>query len=132
MKLTTLITFVLSLTITLSANADDIKLTASDGNKVFGTFTQATPKNDKIVLLFHQARSNHHEYDPTYPLVNKAGFDTLTIDQRSGGHMWNKDNLTVKANGKSTDYASALPVHCQTCKRLSIGLSKRNTRRLLP
>lgn len=89
--------------------AEVVKLSTSDNKSVFGSLNKAKEKNDKIVLLFHQARSNRHEYDPIFPLINKEGFDTLAIDQRSGGRMWGKENLTVKANGKSTDYASALP-----------------------
>ncbi len=111
MKLFTLTTFVLLLTITLSANAQDLKLTTSDNKIVFGICNpaQSKRKSDKIVILFHQARSNQNEYDPIYRLINKEGFDTLTIDQRSGGKMWKHHNRTVVRNGKSTDYASALP-----------------------
>ena len=86
-----------------------LKLKAADGNAVFATFTAAAPANDKIVLLFHQARSNRHEYDTIIAEINKAGFDTLATDQRSGGPMWDEQNLTVKANGKSTEYPDAFP-----------------------
>ncbi len=94
---------------TLSINAEEIKLTATDGKPIFGTFTAAKASNDKIVLLFHQARSNRHEYDTVAPVINKAGFDTLAIDQRSGGPMWGEVNQTVEAAGKSTEYAEAYP-----------------------
>ncbi len=90
-----------------SSNAEELKLTAHDGKIVFATFSKASAGNDKIVLLFHQARSNRHEYDPIVPPINQAGFDTLAIDQRSGGSMWGKENQTVKVAGKSTDYVRA-------------------------
>ncbi len=107
-----LITFTICLLIpamSQSIRAEEVELTTSDHQKVFGTFTAAKANNDKIVLLFHQARSNRHEYDTVAPLIIDAGYDTLRIDQRSGGPMWGEENQTVKAAGKSTEYAEAYP-----------------------
>jgi len=94
---------------TVTLDAKEIKLTATDGKPIFGTFTAAKANNNKIVLLFHQARSNRHEYDTVAPVINKAGFDVLRIDQRSGGPMWGEENQTVNAAGKSTEYAETFP-----------------------
>lgn len=91
------------------ANDGAVTLTAADDVKVFGTLSTAKEDNDRIILLFHQARSNRHEYDPIAPQLNELGFDTLAIDQRSGGTMWEHDNETVKALGDSTEYLYALP-----------------------
>ena len=99
----------LSLLVPLNACASDVKLKTSDGRVVYGDFKQAKPNNDRIVLLFHQARSNRHEYDPIAPAINKIGFDTLAIDQRSGGNMWGETNQTVAAAGNSTGYTEAFP-----------------------
>ncbi len=107
--LTTLTICLLIPTMSQSIQAEEVKLTTADHQNVFGTFTAAKANNDKIVLLFHQARSNRHEYDTVAPVINKAGFDTLRIDQRSGGPMWGEENQTVKAAGKSTEYAEAYP-----------------------
>lgn len=91
-----------------AVEAKELELRAADKVKVFGEFSAAKGKNDKLVLLFHQARSNHHEYDTIAPALNKVGFDTLAIDQRSGGKLWGHDNKTVKTLGKSTSYMAAL------------------------
>ena len=88
-------------------NAKEVTLTAADGGKVFGTHRSSSGK--VVVLLFHQAGSNRHEYGPTVPVLLKWGFDTLAIDQRSGGKMWGKANQTVKTRGGSTPYLEALP-----------------------
>ncbi len=110
MNMTAIIsTSLLVIAMTVTAKAEEMKLTATDGKPIWGTFTAAKPNNDKIVILFHQARSNRHEYDPVVPVINKAGYDTLRIDQRSGGTMWGKENQTVKAAGRSTEYVEAYP-----------------------
>lgn len=94
--------------------AAELQLQASDGTRIFATLHPAsgasTAKNRRaIVLLFHQAGSNRHEYDPIVPVLNAAGFDTLAIDQRSGGTMWGAPNQTVRARGGSVGYLQALP-----------------------
>lgn len=58
-----------------------------------------------LILLFHQAGSNHHEYDPVAPMLNDIGFDTLAVDQRSGGSAFGFANETAKA--ASGDYIAA-------------------------
>ncbi len=86
-----------------------VTLHAADGVSVFGTFARAAAENDKIILLFHQARANRHEYDAVVPDLNRAGFDTLAIDQRSGGDLFGGHNQTVTKLGKSVDYIDAMP-----------------------
>ncbi len=91
------------------ARGEEITVQAKDGQKVFGTYMQAKATNDRVILLYHQAKSNRHEYAPITPELNKLGFDTLAIDQRSGGEMWGHTNETVKARGQSTSYVEAYP-----------------------
>jgi pimeloyl-ACP methyl ester carboxylesterase len=82
-------------------------LVAKDKTRVYSSFTAAINNNNKIALLFHQAGSNRMEYDPIVSQLHIAGFDTLTIDQRSGGTRWNFDNMTVKRLGESAEYVDA-------------------------
>ena len=84
-------------------------LIAKDKTRIYSSFTSAYDNNDKIVLLFHQAGSNRMEYQPILRDIHIASFDTLTVDQRSGGEKWDFANTTVKKLGKSTDYAQAYP-----------------------
>ncbi|RAP57539.1 hypothetical protein BTJ49_10075 [Oleiagrimonas sp. MCCC 1A03011] len=62
-----------------------------------------------MLLLFHQARASRHEYDPLIPAFNRLGFDTLAIDQRSGGDLFGGHNETVAKRGASTGYLDARP-----------------------
>lgn len=87
----------------------EIAFSAADGQRVFATYTRASTPTKKVVLLFHQASSNRHEYDPIAPELNAAGFDTLAIDQRSGGKSWGHSNKTVDAMGHSASYSEAYP-----------------------
>ncbi len=92
-----------------NTSGNELTLSASDKEKLFGTFTQTEPGSRKIILLFHQAASNRHEYDPIIPHLLAAGFDTLAIDQRSGGERWGHANKTVDSGWGSTTYPEAYP-----------------------
>lgn len=87
---------------------ESVTLHAGDGVSVYGTLTRAAPHNAKIILLFHQAHANRHEYDALIPALTQLGFDTLAIDQRSGGDLFGGHNQTVAKLGKSTDYIDAM------------------------
>lgn len=91
-----------------SASADEVRFIARDGTEVYGEFHQAEGRSRGILLLFHMAGSNLGEYDPLVPVLNKAHFSTLAIDQRSGGNLWGRRNETAfKAKGRK-DYSDAL------------------------
>lgn len=99
---------------TLSASAiepsGDMRIIiADDKTRIYARYYRAMNNNTKIALLFHQAGSNVMEYEPVLSTFHVAGFDTLTIDQRSGGTLWGVDNLTVKKLGASTEYVEAYP-----------------------
>ncbi|MFX8211177.1 hypothetical protein ABTK89_19200, partial [Acinetobacter baumannii] len=48
------------------ATTQDVTLTAADGTSIFGTYYRAA-KPKALILLFHQAGSSRHEYDPIAP-----------------------------------------------------------------
>ncbi|KGI78369.1 hypothetical protein LF63_0105210 [Oleiagrimonas soli] len=62
-----------------------------------------------MLLLFHQAGASRHEYDPLIATFTKLGYDTLAIDQRSGGSLFGGRNRTVVKLGHSASYLEALP-----------------------
>lgn len=64
----------------IASAGEEVTLDAADGAKVFGTYTMASANNDKIIILFHQALSNRHEYDPT----DDIGWPDARLN-RSGG-----------------------------------------------
>ena len=85
---------------------------ASDGETVYG-WSQISPQDiarkRAVILLFHQAGSSHAEYTPTQAILARHGWDSIAIDQRSGGTMYGP-NETVKKRGKSApSYEDALP-----------------------
>lgn len=107
---TSTVVLLLALAVPLSAMAGDaLILHAADNVAVHGELTHAANKQEAIALLFHQARGNLHEYDAVVPVLNKLGYDTLAIDQRSGGNLFGGVNQTVAARGSSSGYIDALP-----------------------
>lgn len=65
-----------------------------------------------IILLCHQARFNKFEYAGIAERLNKMGYNSMAIDQRSGGPIGNKQNLTYlrgRKLNKSLDYIDAEP-----------------------
>lgn len=89
--------------------AESVTLHAADQVTVYGTLNKARADNDKVLLLFHQASASRHEYDPLIARFNQLGFDTLAIDQRSGGDLFGGHNRTVQTLGRSADYLDAAP-----------------------
>lgn len=90
------------------ASAEPVTLTAADGVKVYGEYWPAADARAPLILAFHQAGSSHAEYAPLAPRLNRAGFNVLAIDQRSGGNEFGGKNRTVAALGRSTSYDAAL------------------------
>ena len=90
-----------------AAGSEAVTLRTADGIVVHGRFYPA-PKSKATILLFHQAGSSKDEYATIAPRLAAAGYSALAIDQRSGGEMFGP-NETVKAAGKSIDYADAVP-----------------------
>ena len=79
-----------------ASHAEPVQFKADDGVTIDGDYQGdgAGP----IILLFHQASANRHEYDPIAPRLNALGFDTLAIDQRAGGGLFDHPNETAKGH----------------------------------
>lgn len=88
-------------------SGDMTLLIAKDKTRVYASYYRAMNNNSKIALLFHQAGSNRMEYEPLLSTMHIAGYDTLTVDQRSGDTRWGADNMTVKRIGESAEYIDA-------------------------
>jgi alpha-beta hydrolase superfamily lysophospholipase len=106
MMVSTLIALLLPV---LAFAAEPVTLHSADQVQIFGTLSTSRPHNDKVLLLFHQARASRHEYDSLIAGFNQLGYDTLAIDQRFGGDLFGGHNQTVNALGKSADYLDAVP-----------------------
>jgi len=92
------------------AAAAPVELRAADGVRVFGTYLPAgTARRRGTILLFHMAGSNRAEYAPIAPELARLGFDSLAIDQRSGGDAWGRRNQTASLLPHDPGYRAALP-----------------------
>ena len=85
-----------------------VTFVASDGLKIHGIYYPAPGSSTPVILLFHQAGSNHWEYAPIAPRLVSAGFSCLAVDQRAGGDMWGHKNLTAGQLSHPADYLDAL------------------------
>lgn len=99
----------LSPALALPALAEPVSIDAKDGVKIYGDFRRAEGQPRATILLFHMAGSNKSEYAPLAPILNKAGFNTLAIDQRSGGDLWGDVNKTAAKARGGADFADAIP-----------------------
>lgn len=99
---------VLSPVLVVPAHAEPVSFDAKDGVKIYGDFREAEGSPRGTILLFHMAGSNKSEYAPLAPVLNKAGFATLAIDQRSGGDLWGHVNETAAQAKGGVGYADAL------------------------
>ena len=75
------------------------------GVMVYGVYHDAQDSSRPMILLFHQAASNHYEYVTIAPKLAAEGFSCLAIDQRWGGEMWGHTNETVRKLGHSESSA---------------------------
>lgn len=91
-----------------TAQAQPLTFTASDGVTVHAEYRGSKDHSKPLILLFHQAGSNLHEYDTIAPRLIQLGFDTLAVDQRSGGDAYEQSNLTAAAVKGSRSYLEAL------------------------
>lgn len=61
-----------------------VELVAADKTKIAANYYPASqPK--AILLLFHQAGADYHEYDLIGPRLAAAGYSALAVNQRGGG-----------------------------------------------
>lgn len=87
--------------------AEPVVFSAADGVKVHAEYNSIQGQSRPLILLFHQAGSNRHEYDTIAPTLNRIGFDTLAVDQRSGGDAYGNRNQTAAGVKGSPSYLNA-------------------------
>lgn len=85
-----------------------VQFKAGDGTAIYGAYYAAAGSSRPMILLFHQAGSNHFEYSGIAPKLVKEGFNCLAIDQRWGGKMWGQTNATVRKLGHAETAAGDL------------------------
>ncbi|MGH9865027.1 MAG: alpha/beta hydrolase [Candidatus Acidiferrales bacterium] len=85
-----------------------VQFKATDGVTIYGEYYAAKSESRPMILLFHQASSNHYEYAAIAPKLAAAGFSCLATDQRWGGKMWGQTNQTVQKLGHAETSADNL------------------------
>lgn len=88
----------------------EVLLPSLDGLLIHSKLYVTDSKEEKIMLLCHQARYSKGEYKETAPKFNKLGYTCLAIDQRSGDSInrdINQTALQAKQQGKPNDYEDA-------------------------
>ncbi len=90
-----------------NALAAPVTFKAADDVTVYADYQGDGTK--PLILLFHQASSNRHEYDTIAPKLNALGFDTLAVDQRSGGSLFGGKNETAAGLRSGADFLAAYP-----------------------
>jgi dienelactone hydrolase len=89
---------------------ETIVFKSSDGLEITADLYVNNPESSPFVILFHQARSSRGEYREIAPKLGELGFNSMAIDQRSGGKINGVINEThqraVKQN-LPTEYTDA-------------------------
>lgn len=104
------LTFLFSALAVFSASAEPVSFKAADGLEVSADLNKGS--SPVAIVLFHQAGSSHGEYKTIAPRLQKLGYTTLAVDQRSGGQFSGVRNETAKraaAAGKGTSFLDARP-----------------------
>ena len=108
---TSTLAFALTLTLpAFPALADTVTFPSGDGLEI--TADHKTAKSDTTIVLFHQAGSSRGEYKTIAPRLNKLGYNTLSVDLRSGSAFDGVKNETAARGaqaGKGSSFLDAKP-----------------------
>jgi len=89
--------------------AETVSFKAADGLEITADFQKPDGSYNAIIVLFHMAGASRGEYRDIAPILNKLGYATLAVDQRSGGAFNGIKNETVGRAGGGLGYAKAIP-----------------------
>ncbi len=93
----------------LSALAETVTFKASDGIEITAEFLKPDASYNAVIVLFHMAGASRGEYRDIAPTLNKLGYATLAVDQRSGSAFNGIKNETAARAGSGLGFADAIP-----------------------
>lgn len=93
----------------LPAQAGTVTFEADDGVIVTADATRPETFPKTVIVLFHMAGASRGEYRDIATRLNKLGYATLAVDQRSGGSFNGVKNETAARAGRDPGYAGAIP-----------------------
>ncbi len=91
---------------------ETVTFKSQDGLEVTADSNVSHETTAPFIVLFHQARWSRGEYAEIAPKLAALGFNTMAVDQRSGGEVNGVENEThkrAKAAGKPVEYLDAYP-----------------------
>jgi len=89
---------------------EKISFESADGLKITADLYINNPEKSPFIILFHQARWSRGEYQEIAPKLSKLGFNSMAIDQRSGGKVngvINETHLRAVKQSLPTEYTDA-------------------------
>lgn len=100
---------VLFLLIPSLAVAETVRFKAQDGVEVTAEFKTPQAGYNAIIVLYHMAGASRGEYRDIAQRLNRQGYATLAVDQRSGGAFNGVRNETAAKSGGRVDFVKAIP-----------------------
>jgi len=101
--------FVLACLASLPARAGTVTFEAEDGVLVTADALRPETFPKTVIVLFHMAGASRGEYLDIAKRLNRMGYATLAVDQRSGGMFNGIKNETAARFGRDPGYAGAIP-----------------------
>lgn len=92
-----------------SAYAGTVTFEAADGVVVTADASRPETLPKTVIVLFHMAGASRGEYRDIAINLNRMGYATLAVDQRSGGAFNGIENQTAARFGRDPGYAGAIP-----------------------
>lgn len=92
-----------------SAHAEQVSFKAADGLEITADLQKPEGAYSTAIVLFHMAGASRGEYRDIAPVLNKLGYATLAVDQRSGSAFNGVKNETAARGGGNVAYAKAIP-----------------------
>ena len=89
-----------------SASAEEVTFKSEDGVTITGDVSKGA--TDTVIVLFHMAGASRGEYRDIAPELNRLGYTTLAVDQRSGGAFGGVRNETAAVTGRQP-FLAAIP-----------------------
>lgn len=89
------------------AAAEVVTFPAADGVTVTADYTAVD--GDTAIVLFHMAGASRGEYADIAPRLQKLGYTTMAVDQRSGGAFGGVENATRQAFASNPGFKDAIP-----------------------
>jgi dienelactone hydrolase len=92
------------------AAKEKIVFKSSDGLEITADLYITNPENSPFIILFHQAGWSRGEYLEIAPKLSQMGFNSMAVDQRSGGQVngvINETHRQAVAKNLATEYTDA-------------------------